>query len=102
MVFFSNIDYVLHPFNKKPGEESGNVMCLWNGFIASAPGHPILAEVIQTVVNNVRNRFTELDVMNTMCPDVHFSVGHKYSVLLTSKYLLLYDEAFVVNFMRIS
>ena len=60
-------------------------MCLWNGLIASAPGHPILAKVIETVVNNVRNRFTSLDVLNTLCPDVHFSVGHKYNVLFTSK-----------------
>jgi mannosyltransferase OCH1-like enzyme len=58
-------------------------MCLWNGFIAAAPGHPILAQIIQTVVNNIRNRFTSLDIMNTLCPDVHFSVSHKYNILFT-------------------
>lgn len=61
-------------------------MCLWNGLIMSQPGHPILGSVIETVVNNVRNRFTGLDVMNTLCPHVHFSVGHKYNVLFTCKF----------------
>lgn len=65
-------------------------MCLWNGFLMSAPGHPILAKVIETVVNNVRNRFTSLDVMNTLCPNVHFSVGFKFKVLFTSKSSLLF------------
>jgi len=41
--------------------------CLWNGFIASAPGHPILADIIETIVNNVRERFTGKDILNSMC-----------------------------------
>jgi hypothetical protein len=81
-------------FKKKPGHESGHTMCLWNGFLMSAPGHPILAKVIETVVNNVRNRFTSLDVMNTLCPNVHFSVGFKFKVLFTSK---SYFFLFVLN-----
>jgi hypothetical protein len=36
--------------------------------MAAAPGHPFLAKVIETVVNNIRNRFTIIDIMNTMCP----------------------------------
>ncbi len=85
------IDFSLHQIQKKkPGHESGHTMCLWNGFLMSAPGHPILAKVIETVVNNVRNRFTSLDVMNTLCPNVHFSVGFKFKVLFTSKSLFLF------------
>ena len=80
---------------QKPGKEAGHTMCLWNGFIAAAPGHPILAKVIETVVNNVRNRFTSLDVMNTFCPHVHFSVSFKYSPLFTS-------ESFFLKFVRIA
>jgi hypothetical protein len=43
-------------------------MCLWNGFIAAAPGHPYLAKAIETVVNQVRNRFTSVDVHEKFCP----------------------------------
>jgi hypothetical protein len=43
-------------------------MCLWNGFMAAAPGHPYLAQAIETVVNQVRNRFTSVDVDAKFCP----------------------------------
>ena len=62
-------------------------MCLWNGFIAAAPGHPLLASVIQHVVNNIRNRFTSVDVMQTLCPDVDFRLSHSFDVLFTSEFL---------------
>jgi hypothetical protein len=42
-------------------------MCLWNGFMAAAPGHPYLAKAIETVVNQVRNRFTSVDVDEKFC-----------------------------------
>ena len=41
--------------------------CLWNGFIGSAPGHPFIALAIMTVVNYVRNRYTSIDLMNSLC-----------------------------------
>lgn len=41
-----------------PGTKPDHRMCLWNGFIASAPAHPYLSRVIEHVVNNIRNRFT--------------------------------------------
>jgi hypothetical protein len=44
-------------------------MCLWNGFLAAAPGHPYLAKAIETVVNQVRNRFTSVDVDAQFCPN---------------------------------
>lgn len=69
-----------------PGQETGHQICLWNGFMAAAPGHPFLAAVIETVVNNVRNRFTSVDVMQSMCPgDLDFYVFHRYDILMTSK-----------------
>jgi hypothetical protein len=43
-------------------------MCLWNGFMAAAPGHPYLAKAIETLVNQVRNRFTSVDVDAKFCP----------------------------------
>jgi hypothetical protein len=43
-------------------------MCLWNGFMAAAPGHPYLAQAIETVVNQVRNRFTSVDIDANFCP----------------------------------
>jgi hypothetical protein len=59
-------------------------MCLWNGFIAAAPGHPFLAKAIETVVNNIRNRFTSVDTDNMFCPDPELSVLHKYDTLFTA------------------
>jgi hypothetical protein len=43
-------------------------MCLWNGFMAAAPGHPYLAQAIETAVNQIRNRFTSVDIDATFCP----------------------------------
>lgn len=68
----------------RPGIEVNKRMCLWNGFIAAAPGHPLLASVIQNVVNNIRNRFTSVDVMQTMCPEVDFRLSHSFDVLFTT------------------
>ena len=59
-------------------------MCLWNGFIASAPGHPFLAKAVETVVNNVRNRFTSVDVDATFCPDPELSILHAFDTLFTA------------------
>lgn len=64
-------------------------MCLWNGLIAAAPGHPILAKAIETVVNQVRNRFTSIDVDATFCPDPELSVSHAYDTLFTAGPCLL-------------
>jgi len=73
----------------KPGTKTRKRMCLWNGFIASAPGHPFLAKAIETVVNNVRNKFTSLDVMNTLCPNPDFTVSNSYDVLFITGPCLL-------------
>jgi hypothetical protein len=59
-------------------------MCLWNGFIAAAPGHPFLAKVVEIVVNNVRNRFTSVDYDNLFCPNPELSVLHAFDTLFTA------------------
>jgi hypothetical protein len=64
-------------------------MCLWNGFIAAAPGHPVLAKAIETIVNQVRNRFTSVDVDATFCPNPELSVLHAYDTLFTAGPCLL-------------
>lgn len=84
----SNLDYVL-------GDSIGFVTaldspgapkhrsCLWNGFMASAPGHPFLMRTIENVVNNIRNRFTSVDYDDMLCPDPVLSVSHTSDMLFT-------------------
>jgi hypothetical protein len=59
-------------------------ICLWNGFIAAAPAHPFLAKTIETVVNNVRNRYTSVDVDNMFCPEPELSILHAFDTLFTA------------------
>lgn len=67
-----------------PGTKPDKRMCLWNGFIASAPGHPFLTKAIEHVVNNIRNRFTVVDYDRMMCPGVELSVVHAFGTLFTA------------------
>jgi hypothetical protein len=82
------------PFDK-PGRNNGKGMCLWNGFMAAAPGHPYLAQAIETVVNQVRNRFTSVDIDANFCPSnstkfiFDTSVLHSNDDLFTSGPCLL-------------
>jgi hypothetical protein len=59
-------------------------MCLWNGLIATAPGHPFLAKAIETVVNNVRSRFTVAEYDNMFCPNPEISIIRNHDDLFTS------------------
>lgn len=52
----------------EPGKKIQKRMCLWNGFIAAAPGHPFLAKVVESVVNNIRRRYTSIDMARDHCP----------------------------------
>jgi mannosyltransferase OCH1-like enzyme len=63
--------------------------CVWQGLIAAAPGHPFLAKAIETVVNQVRNRYTTIDIDASYCPDPHFKVLHTFDVLFTAGPCLL-------------
>jgi hypothetical protein len=42
--------------------------------MAAAPGHPYLAKALETVVNQVRNRFISVDVDAKFCPNPATSV----------------------------
>lgn len=68
----------------EPGNRVNRRMCLWNGFIAAAPAHPFLAKTIETVVNNIRNRFTSVDTDNMFCPHPELSMLHGYDTLFTA------------------
>lgn len=63
--------------------------CVWQGLIAAAPGHPFLAKAIETVVNQVRNRYTSVDIDATFCPTPNFKVLHMFDVLFTAGPCLL-------------
>jgi hypothetical protein len=57
------------PLDKQPFSNENKTLCLWNGFMAIAPGHPYMAKVIENVVNAVRNRFTYVDYAKMVtCP----------------------------------
>jgi hypothetical protein len=73
----------------EPGLPANRRFCVWNGFMAAAPGHPYLMQAIETVVNQVRNRFTSLDSDATFCPDPEFSVLHNYDTLFVAGPCLL-------------
>ena len=67
-----------------PGKDVEKRMCLWNGLIASAPGHPFLARVLELIVNNIRNRFTRVDIVNLYCPSPELYIPHKWDLLFTT------------------
>lgn len=85
----SNLDHALSASvgfvtaQDEPGEKIGHRSCLWNGFLASAPGHPFLAKTIENVVNNIRNRFTSVDYDDMLCPNPVLSVSHTVDTLFT-------------------
>jgi hypothetical protein len=63
--------------------------CVWQGFIAATPGHPFLAKAIETVVNQVLNRYTSVDIDATFCPSPNYKVLHNFDVLFTAGPCLL-------------
>ena len=73
----------------EPGTPVNKRMCLWNGFIAAAPGHPFLLQAIETVVNQVRNRYTSVDTDATFCPNPELSILHAFDTLFTAGPCLL-------------
>ena len=86
----SNLDEVIQPTvgfmtpQDSPGMTIGHRHCLWNGLMAAAPGHPFLAQTVQNVVNNVRNRFTNVDYDDMLCPDPVLAVSHTVDTLFTA------------------
>ncbi|CAJ1962735.1 unnamed protein product [Cylindrotheca closterium] len=74
----------------EPADSVGqHKMCLWNGLIASAPGHLFMAKAIESVVNNVRNRFTIVDIDATFCPKPELSILREVDTLFLTGPCLL-------------
>lgn len=65
-------------FNQQPGRDLDKGHCLWNGFIASAPGHPFLAKMIENAVNQIRNRAAILDIHQGRCAVRELSVLYSF------------------------
>lgn len=89
IVLESNLDLAIEPdigFMVPMDEPDA---CVWQGFIASAPGHPFLVKAVETVVNQVRNRFTSVDIDATFCPTPNYKVLHMFDVLFTAGPCLL-------------
>jgi hypothetical protein len=78
------LSFFLSFFSRQPGVHAGHRMCLWNGLMAAAPGHPFIAKVVERVVNTVRNRYTSVDMDNLFCPNPELSVLHAYDMLFTA------------------
>lgn len=54
---------------------------MWNGMIAAAPGHPFIAKSLEMIVNQIRNRFTAVDIDNMLCPGVALEHSHAWDLL---------------------
>ncbi len=78
----SNLDELIPPSvgfmtpQDTPDMTLGHRHCLWNGFLAAAPGHPFLAQTVQNVVNHARNRYTSVDYDDMLCPNPVLAVSH--------------------------
>jgi hypothetical protein len=85
----SNLDEILSPdigfvtAQDEPGTEAGHRSCLWNGLLASTPGHPFLMQTIQNVVNGIQNRYTSVDYDDMLCPNPILTVSHTIDMLFT-------------------
>lgn len=59
LAFFAPVDAV--------GSYADEHFCVWNGFLGSAPAHPILTNVIEWMVNLVSNRGDMYDMERAVC-----------------------------------
>jgi len=102
--FYADLDYMLSGGNldiiiakdvgfmaglDDPGRTFDRRHCIQNGFLAVAPGHPFLARVLQNAINNVRNRFTSVDIDRLFCPNPEMRVTYYADVLFTTGPCLL-------------
>lgn len=65
----------------QPGRSEGSGSCVWNGFLAAAPGHPFIAKVIELAVNAIRNRYTTVDIDDILCPNPNLDHSHHWDLL---------------------
>lgn len=59
MSFFAPLDLV--------GADHDEAFCLWNGLIGTVPGHPILVETVEWLVNMILNRADAYDFERELC-----------------------------------
>jgi hypothetical protein len=59
MSFFVPLDLV--------GADYDEEFCLWNGLIGAAPGHPIIIEAVEWLINMVLNRADAYDIERELC-----------------------------------
>ncbi|GKY97918.1 hypothetical protein MPSEU_000749800 [Mayamaea pseudoterrestris] len=102
----SNLDYAVAPDVGFMVPMDQPDACVWQGFIAAAPGHSFLAQAIETVVNQVRNRYTSIDLDASFCNEaaplqhvddssdsikgnINYKVLHMFDVLFTAGPCLL-------------
>jgi len=50
-----------------PGEENDERICLWNGFMASAPGHPFVVRAAERTINHILDRADMFDMEREVC-----------------------------------
>jgi hypothetical protein len=50
-----------------PCEYAGEAFCLWNGFIGSAPGHPVIVQAVERLVNLIQQRADMYDMERETC-----------------------------------
>uniref|UniRef100_A0A7S2Y6J7 Uncharacterized protein n=1 Tax=Entomoneis paludosa TaxID=265537 RepID=A0A7S2Y6J7_9STRA len=43
--------------------------CLWNGLMGAAPGHFIIAQAVQDLLNHIENRWDYYDVEHSLCSE---------------------------------
>lgn len=68
----------------EPGRQNGMGSCMWNGLMASSPGHPFIAKAVELIVNQIRNRFTAVDIDNMLCPNVALDHSHAWDLLFVT------------------
>lgn len=49
--------------------------------IGAQPGHPFIAKAIEMIVNQIRNRFTAVDIDNMLCPGAALDHSHAWDLL---------------------
>jgi len=87
-VFLTKLPFFL------PSQTEG---CLWPGFIAAAPGHPFIAKAIENMVNQVRNRYTLVDIDYALCPTPSLSDTRTEKLFAYSSCLLAKSVNSVLN-----
>jgi hypothetical protein len=46
---------------------AGGNYCVWNGLIGAAPGHPIVAQAVEDILNRISRREDYLDIESSLC-----------------------------------